>query len=671
MPATEEAVAERPIKEAVSRRKQASRTPDSDATTINKQVFLQKFVENALLQVKEGNLDEYHKLVKVFAYTRHSTNAESAIKYTADVSPWIQALSANVSSLGITYRDLVTTVFGSDWVTTSNSRFVRSYTTLVLQIVSAHPEWVPQAMTSLARWFTYGGHHKDAESQRVHDNIHVLVQEIHRAIPTCGPSLVAALAESWPFRAIKANVQVVYVRNVLRCLEYAGGVRREVLQMVLNHVLQIDVEIQVELDDLESDEESEPEDTGVFEFEDEDQSDADAKEDHDQSGAKGDESEESGSDSDSESESDSDADSVASDLGRARYNAKKTVAKLDALMSTLLTWLERHCQVDEQTGEMSESTSRLFLLFLDLFDTVILPTFKSRYTQFVIFYLCAQNSEYSDVFLGTMVGNLGEPMRSAHDRMSSVTKVSAAAYLGSFVARAKFLTPSVVRSVVGVLVQWANTYMDWFEEQDVQKQARTYAQALGAGAPQADIERHVVFFAVSQAILYMFCFRWRDLAESQSGGPIVETELDSVCWCTELEGLQRVVFSRLNPLHACAPAVAQQFASVASQTNFMFCYAVLQQNRRNNVYAGDATQSPDLALRNKLDSFFPFDPMALPVSRQFIDGIYMEWQDVGDEPEDHREGRDIPEDEANVVEQIVAMSISPVPPLSALPGQTF
>ncbi|KAJ2536372.1 DNA independent RNA polymerase I transcription factor, partial [Coemansia sp. RSA 1878] len=338
--------------------------------------------------------------------------------------------------------------------------------------------------------------------------------------------------------------------------------------MVLNHVLQIDVEVQVELDDLESDEESEVEDTGVFEFEDEEQSDA---KDGDQSDAKDDESEESGSDSDSDSDSESDADSVTSDLGRARYSAKKTVAKLDALMSTLLTWLERHCHVDEQTGEMSESTSRLFLLFLDLFDTVILPTFKSRYTQFVLFYFSSQNAEYSDVFLGTMVGNLGEPMRSAHDRVSSVTKVSAAAYLGSFVARAKFLTPSVVRSVVGVLVQWANTYMDWYEEQDVQSVVRTYAQALGA--PQAEIERHVVFFAVSQAILYMFCFRWRDLAESQSGGPIVETELDSVCWCTELEGLQRIVFSRLNPLHACAPAVAQQFASVASQTNFMFCYA--------------------------------------------------------------------------------------------------
>ncbi|KAJ2353374.1 DNA independent RNA polymerase I transcription factor, partial [Coemansia sp. RSA 2618] len=558
----------------------------------------------------------------------------------------------------------------------------------------------------------------------VHDRVHSLVQEIYRTIPTCGASLVAALSDKWPFRAAKTNVQVLFVRNVLRCLEYAGGVRREVLQMTLNHVIQIDVEVQVELEDLESDAESETEvdDSGVFEFEGDEESDGgeesdsdaesddDAESDGDVEGKDASESDQSGSDSgsdtgsnsesdsgsesDSDSDSGSDSDSVASDLGKARYNAKKTVAKLDALMSTLLTWLERHCQPDPLTGEMAEPTSRLFLSFLDLFGTVVLPTFKSRYTQFVLFYLCAQSTEYADVFLGTMVGNLGEPMRgSAQDRMSSVAKVVAAAYLGSFVARARFLAPPIVRNVVGVLVQWANTYMDWHEEQLVQRDAmasrqkmwiRTYAQALGGTTQQAELERHVVFFAVTQAILYMFCFRWRDLAQSQDGGPVIESELGDLCWCAELEGLQRVVFSRLNPLQACAPAVAQQFASVASQTNFMFCFAVLQQNQRSNIHSDSAQKtrvpaSPELALRAKLDSFFPFDPMALPVSRQFIDNIYLEWQDVGDESgngggsddENHRGGRDIPENEASVVEQIVAMSISPIPPLSALPGHTF
>ncbi|KAJ2310232.1 DNA independent RNA polymerase I transcription factor [Coemansia sp. RSA 2705] len=690
----------RPIKEAVSQLKRAAVEPlaadrepakPTASTAINKQVFLRKFVENTLQQVKEGDLDEYQKLVKVFAYTRYqsATAAAAAAKYVDEVSPWILALSANVSALGITYRELVHTVFFSDWITAPNPRFVTRYATLILQIVSAHPEWVPQAMGALVRWFSFGARRSDtAEAPLVHDRVHLLVQEIYRTIPTCGSSLVAALSGAWPFRTIKTNVQVLFVRNTLQCLEYAEGVRRDVLRMVLNHVIQIDVEVQVELDDLESDSEDEAggAEVGVFEFEEDANDIKHEKSDKEQDGS--DAESESGSESDSDSES---VVSEGSELGRARFNAKRTVAKLDALLSTLLTWLERHCQPEPESNEMTESTSRLFLVFLDLFDAVILPTFKSRYTQFVVFYLCAKSSEYADVFLGTMVGNVGEPVRGvAQDHVSSVAKVAAAAYLGSFVARAQFLSAPIVRSVVGVLIQWANTYLDWYDEQQAQRDAdidqqkqRTYAQALSSTAsPQVEMERHIVFHAVTQSILYMFCFRWRDLAQTQDGGAVIESELDNLHWCTELEGLQRVVFSRLNPLRSCAPAVAQQFASVASQTNFMFCYAVLQQNRRSRANSSvdprDNTQSPggDPALQTRLDSFFPFDPMALPVSRQFIDGIYLEWRDVGHESEDEDEDEDageqeLAEDEAGVVEQIVAMSISPVPPLSALPGRDF
>ncbi|PIA12485.1 hypothetical protein COEREDRAFT_52276, partial [Coemansia reversa NRRL 1564] len=496
---------------------------------------------------------------------------------------------------------------------------------------------------------------------RVHDHVHSLVREIYRAIPTCGGSLATALAECWPFRTAKANMQKLFVRNSLRCLEYADSVRREVLRMVLNHIIQIDVEVQIELEDLESDNEkdsSKP--TGTNN----NTADSDAEQ---ESGSDSDSDSDTASDTDSSSESDSgsDTDSVlsnAGDLSKTRNNAKKTVAKLDSLISTLLTWLERHAPTSPETDEQSEATSRLFLLFLDLFDAVVLPTFKSRYTQFVLFYLCAKDAQYADVFLGTMVGKVGEPVRSvAQDRVSRVAKVAAAAYLGSFVARAKFLHASIVRNVVSVLVQWVNTYLDWHEQQ--QHEAEIAARS-----------KQMLLGKLTQAILYMFCFRWRDMAEAAGGGPVVESELDNLRWCRELDGLQRVVFSRLNPLRACAPAVAQQFASVSSQTSFMFCYAV------------SAGASSDQALRARLDSFFPFDPMALPVSRQFIDPIYLEWQDVGEELSDDEDdnvdyhvisdhsdiGIDIPSaadgNEDEVIEQIVVMSISPVVSRTLIPG---
>ncbi|KAJ2856423.1 DNA independent RNA polymerase I transcription factor [Coemansia erecta] len=648
----------------------------------------------------------------MFTFSKY-TSYLTAEKYVEEVMPWIPALSENISALGLTYRELVTTIFNSDWVVCPDERFVHRYATLCLQILSAHPTWVPQAMAAFVRWFTYGARDNEAAAAPlVHDHLHALIKEVYRTIPTCGTSLAAALVDACPFKAAKPNTQVLFIQNALRCLDYATGIRRQVLHLVLNHTIQIDVEVQVELEDLESESEEEEEEEGVeegiFEFEE----DADDKKNSATNGSKpnDDESEaESGSDSDSGSGSGTDSEfGDSDDLGDVNYNAKKIVAKLDAVMSTLFTWLEKNFQIDLAAGGMPESASQLFLAFLDLFNAIVLPTFKSRYTQFLLFFLCSRDPQYADIFLGTMMGNVGDPLRTlSQENVSSVTKVAAASYLGSFVARAKFLTTKIVRSVVGVLVQWANAYLDWQEQMardtaSGQKQnvRPLYSQVLGGSSASlqfTDFERHAVFYAVSQAILYMFCFRWRDLVEASGGGPLVETELDDLHWCHEVEGMQRIVFSKLNPLRACAPAVAQQFASVASQTNFMFCYAMLQQNRRSNNaeapagssasgsqgdYAASSltVSSSSHILRAELDMFFPFDPMALPISRQFVDPIYFEWKDVGSEPTDNEESDneeaaeqddEANDNEAGVVDQMVAMSISPVAPLSALPGGAF
>ncbi|PIA16005.1 hypothetical protein COEREDRAFT_8958, partial [Coemansia reversa NRRL 1564] len=186
---------------------EAEATAKPADTAIDKAVFLRKYAESALQQAKQGSPEEYHKLVKLFAYSRRASPL-TASAYAEAVSPWIPALSANVSTLGITYRDLVNTVFNSDWLANPDEQFVHRYATLVLQITSAHPAWVPQVIAALVRWFGFGARKCDEEdAPRVHDHVHSLVREIYRAIPTCGGSLATALAECWPFRTAKANMQ--------------------------------------------------------------------------------------------------------------------------------------------------------------------------------------------------------------------------------------------------------------------------------------------------------------------------------------------------------------------------------------------------------------------------------------------------------------------------------
>ncbi|KAJ2019488.1 DNA independent RNA polymerase I transcription factor [Coemansia sp. RSA 922] len=702
----------RPIRRAVSRKQKATAADGSSttqpATVIDKAVFLRKFTENALLQVKEGNHEEYSKLVKVFLYSQRETNTTPE-QYVLDVTPWISAVSANVSALDISYRELVSAILYSDWVAAPDDKFVHRYSTLILQIVSAHPAWVPQTMSALVRWFVYGAQASEvAMAPAVHDRLHALLEQVYRAIPTCGASMAAAITDAHPFRTAKANIQVLFLQNVLRTLDYAIGLRREVLHTVLNRIIHVDVEVQIEVEDLPSADEDEDDngpnfgtadEEGIFEFE-EDEVDNPVPVDSEEEEEEEEEEEDSdGDDDDSDSGSDI---SNTSKLGKIKFSAKRVVAKLDAIMSTLFTWLEQHSQADPLTQEMPEATSQLFLVFLELFNTVVLPTFKSRYTQFFVFYLCSKDPQYADLFSGTMMGVVGDPVRSNAPGQASVhTKVAAASYLSSFVSRARFLDGQNVRTVMGILVGWACTYLEWqeqlqrdAEEESKRRQphpwAKTYAQAAAAtnaagrlrnsSSPSltADFERHAVFYAVTQAIIYMFCFRWRDMAQAPEGGAIVETELANLRWCSEIGGIQRIVFSKLNPLRACSSAIAHQFAHVASQTNFMFCHAVLQQNRRTVSDSNEQNDSDSLSqsnlLRTELESFFPFDPMLLPISRQFIDDIYLQWQEVGEEASTDDEEEDNNSelnDEVEVVDQMVAMSISPARPLSALHGHVF
>ena len=108
-----------------------------------------------------------------------------------------------------------------------------------------------------------------------------------------------------------------------------------------------------------------------------------------------------------------------------------------------------------------------------------------------------------------------------------------------------------------------------------------------------------------------------------------------------------------------------QFATIAHKTNFHYCFAIIDLNRRTtstrDSLPGSASnhlrshsETPANPLRPRLssllsapslpqiasatnpiprqllvaeemDSFFPFDPLKLPLSSVFIDGIYREW----------------------------------------------
>ena len=148
-----------------------------------------------------------------------------------------------------------------------------------------------------------------------------------------------------------------------------------------------------------------------------------------------------------------------------------------------------------------------------------------------------------------------------------------------------------------------------------------------------------------------------------------------------------------------------QFARVAHATDFIYCYTILETNKRAEHASITSPprhhrQSDDIStttmmttmttrIRNstkvnlhvnsELNAFFPFDPYRLPKSSAFIQGVYREWSSVAIEDDDEEEEEEeelngdedgttssrylnIPRDKENdngLKESLGAMSISP------------
>ena len=95
-----------------------------------------------------------------------------------------------------------------------------------------------------------------------------------------------------------------------------------------------------------------------------------------------------------------------------------------------------------------------------------------------------------------------------------------------------------------------------------------------------------------------------------------------------------------------------QFARVAHATDFIYCYTIMESNRRSDYApttpknAGAQTAKRPMfhpntlghSMTTELNTFFPFDPYKLPRSGSYIQGVYREWSSVAiDEDEDEED----------------------------------
>ncbi|XP_015762344.1 PREDICTED: RNA polymerase I-specific transcription initiation factor RRN3-like [Acropora digitifera] len=245
---------------------------------------------------------------------------------------------------------------------------------------------------------------------------------------------------------------------------------------------------------------------------------------------------------------------------------------------------------------------------LKVFENVILPTHASCHVQFVMFVLCSFDQIFANSLLDVCCEKIEKPNTPA------ILRQGCAAYIASFIARAKYIPISTVQTCMDLICHWIHCYID---EHD--------ASSLGP-----DANKYGPFYSVCQALFYIFVFRHKQLLELEAGLKYIRKL-----------NLERIVTCRMNPLKVCLPTIVKTFAHITRQHEIVFCYTIIERNNRMLLPVATKTTNHslmNLSFINQLDSYFPFDPYLLKRSGKFITPIYQEWEGLEHYmDEDHEE----------------------------------
>lgn len=455
--------------------------------------------------------------------------------------------------------------------------------------------------------------------QELTARLHMALKYLLRLIPSASSILASILSANFPYSDESKKVHIEYIKNLIKIMEYAPELRSDIHALITDRLVKIDVQMQVDLEDM-NDNVAEAVVTGmalaaVKETDGEEEDDDD--------------------DSDDESvDSEEDLDETAKKIEDIQQNVEKMDAILDILFEIYSPSFE---------DPYSVAASKTFIELLAHFNNIVLPTYRSRHTQFLLFHFAQKTTHFVDSFAGNCAQLAFDKSRSA------VFRQSAAAYVASFVARGVHVPVHTVRAIFDTI----GSELDMI---------RTDNEVTCKGP---DLSRYSTFYATTQALLYIFCFRWRDLIMSDFDE---EEELKSqdLVWVPGIKDvLYRTINSKLNPLKVCAPAIVEEFAKIANHLGFLYVYSIIETNKRlrlsqyvltgsNNKgqanYSRDAGYSSQGENWYQLDAYFPFDPYQLPVSKKWIEGDYLVWKKIPglqdeEESDDSDDGEDEEEDE--------------------------
>ncbi|KAJ7416051.1 RNA polymerase I-specific transcription initiation factor RRN3 [Willisornis vidua] len=502
----------------------------------------------------------------------------------AQIINWLHEFRTSVAYLTKELEQLVNILLKLPWLRRSRE-VVEEYLGFLGNLVSAQTvhlrpclrmivsQFVPPRITIREDDVDISDSDDDDENLSENFNTcHRALQTVARYVPSTPQFLMPILVEYFPFINKSERTLECYVHNLLRVTVYLPTLRLQILELIIEKLLKLDVSTpQQDIEDAEetannSGSEEKSTEEGLFDME----------EDEERKGS-----------------------TVVS--GSSERMAHPLAERLDILMTILFSYIKDVCHVD---GKLNINTTKdLYRDLVSVFDKLILPTHASCHVQYFMFYICSFKLGLAEAFLDHLWKKLQDPNNP------SVIRQTAGSYIGSFLARAKFIPVVTVKACLDLLVNWMHKYID--------------NQDTGTNA-FCDVALHGPFYSTCQAVFYTLIFRHKQLLDGNLRKGL--SYLQSL-------NFERIVMCQLNPLKICIPSVVNLFAAITRKYQLVFCYTIIERNNRQLIPVVRSGTGGDLVqtCTNPLDSFFPFDPYILKRSKKTIDPLYQFWEELSAE----------------------------------------
>eukprot|EP00040_Diaphanoeca_grandis_P020221 m.107505 g.107505 ORF g.107505 m.107505 type:complete len:739 (-) comp27803_c0_seq1:290-2506(-) len=580
--------------------------PVSDSTNENAAADLAEFVRQAIAHM--GQDDTAYLSVR-----DHLKDAVDSADSSA-LAKWLESFCLCISSIDRKCIDIVQLSLQIDWYAASD-QLLDVLSEFVLSLVSAHSLFAEECMSQIVRNFVgqLQSQHDidddcdDALDEDKEEKVMVracqLLYDVLRIVPSQANKLERELDKKLPHFRVQTSIIQNFSRALLTFAALdPSNLLEMVIPLVVRTILKVDIDTVDYGDDDDRDrltsrtEDSDQMSSGdeaeetQFDFDEDAQSEHahnlenpdNPEHEHDQNqegvGEQSEGEEEEGMDVELESNAD---------------EVLPPSHKLDVLMRLMFDFMSAIVAADSNHAVV------LFDTLWTSFEKYVLPTYKTRHVQYLLFVAVGLGGEHglSEMFVKRLLEKVFSKSVPLLSRQTAV------AYVSSFTARALFCSLSVTRMTLQMLTNWIHDYLR--EQNGPQYKLDAMAQ------------HHIAFYANCQAAFYIVCFHLEDLLDSDGGATFVgNLRLDAI------------VKANLSPLLVCQPFVVNEFARLTKLHEIVFCAQYMKRRSVVNIpnFNSHAVTSREGAPPpHELENFFPFDPYLLKFSMPLVKTMYRDW----------------------------------------------